>query len=80
MAKKPTGKAEQDPLHKIEERDGMMVEWDVPIPMPDGIILRADVFRPIKDGKYPVIISHGPYAKGLAFQDTFKSKIGRAHV
>jgi hypothetical protein len=75
MARKPAaGKAQtKDPLHKIEERDGMVVEWDVTIPMPDGIVLRADVFRPLKDGAYPVIISHGPYAKGLAFQDMFKS-------
>jgi predicted acyl esterase len=74
MSKKPAARdTEKDPLHKVEERDGMIVEWDVPIPMPDGIVLRADVFRPIKDGKHPVIISHGPYAKGLAFQDTFKS-------
>ncbi len=63
----------KDPLMKSEQRDGMRIDWDVPIAMPDGIVLRADVFRPVADGKYPVIISHGPYAKGLAFQDVFKS-------
>lgn len=26
--------------------DGMLIEWDVPIEMDDGIVLRADVFRP----------------------------------
>ena len=36
-------------------------------------MLRADVFRPVKDGKYPVILCYGPYAKGLAFQDGYPS-------
>ena len=27
--------------------DGMRIDWDVPIPMDDGIVLRADVFRPL---------------------------------
>ena len=36
-------------------------------------MLRADVFRPVKDGRYPVILSYGPYAKGLAFQDGYPS-------
>jgi predicted acyl esterase len=58
---------------KTEIRDGMKIDWDVPIPMDDGIVLRADVFRPIADGKYPVIMNHGPYAKGLSFQEGFKS-------
>ncbi len=48
--------------------DGMRIEWDVPIPMDDGTVLRADVYRPISPGAYPVIASHGPYAKGLTFE------------
>ena len=39
--------------------------------MDDGLVLRADVFRPEADGRYPVIMTHGPYAKWLAFQDGF---------
>ena len=58
--------------HKVEQRDGMMVEWDVPITADDGLVLRADVFRPIAPGRYPVLLSYGPYAKGLAFQDAYK--------
>jgi hypothetical protein len=41
--------------------------------MDDGLVLRADVFRPVKDGKYPAILTYGPYAKGLAFQDGYPS-------
>jgi hypothetical protein len=47
----------------------MVIEWDVPITMDDGVVLRADVFRP--DEPAPVILTYGPYAKGLAFQDGY---------
>src|SRR5205814_7569954 len=49
------------------------IDWDVPIAMDDGVVLKADVFRPVGDGRYPVILSYGPYAKGLAFQDGYPS-------
>ncbi len=51
----------------------MRIDWNVPIPMDDGLVLRADVFRPIPQGTYAVILSYGPYAKGLAFQDGYPS-------
>jgi uncharacterized protein len=54
-------------------RDGMRIDWDVPIAMDDGLVLRADVFRPVEDGHYPAIVSYGPYGKGLAFQDGYKT-------
>ncbi len=57
--------------------DGMRIDWDVAITMSDGIVLRADVFRPIADGNYPVVLSHGPYAKGLLFQEGFKGNWDR---
>ncbi len=40
--------------YRSEIRDGMRVDWDVPVPMDDGVVLRCDVFRPIKEGRYPV--------------------------
>ena len=55
----------------------MRIDWDVAIEMDDGIVLRADVFRPPEDGRYPVILSYGPYAKGLAFQDGYPSAWNR---
>ncbi|MGE5526198.1 MAG: CocE/NonD family hydrolase [Rhodospirillaceae bacterium] len=62
---------------KSEVRDGMQIEWDAPIAMEDGIVLRADVFRPAAPGRYPVIISYGPYAKGLDFREGYKSQWAR---
>ena len=52
---------------------GMRVDWDVPIRMDDGVVLAADVFSPAAFGRYPAILSYGPYAKGLAFQDGYPS-------
>jgi len=49
----------------------MVIERDVPVAASDGLVLRADVFRPPGAGRYPVILSYGPYAKGLAFQDGY---------
>ncbi|MCY3953259.1 MAG: hypothetical protein OXG69_12070, partial [bacterium] len=60
-----------------EVRDGMRVDWDVPIPMDDGLVLRADVYRPDDAGRYPVLASYGPYAKGLAFQEGYPSAWNR---
>jgi uncharacterized protein len=56
---------------RTEDRDGMRITWHQPIAMDDGVVLRADVFRPIPDGKYPAILTYGVYAKGLAFQDGY---------
>ena len=49
----------------------MVIDWDVPITMDDGLVLRADVFAPEGPGQHPVILSYGPYAKGLAFQEGY---------
>jgi predicted acyl esterase len=61
-------------LQQLSElRDGMRIDWNVPITMDDGLVLRADVFRPAKEGQFPVILTYGPYAKNLAFQDGYPS-------
>jgi predicted acyl esterase len=54
--------------------DNMKIDWDVPISMADGIVLRADVYRPIEAGRYPVILTYGPYGKGMPFQVGYKDQ------
>jgi predicted acyl esterase len=66
-----------DTQHRSETRDGMRVDWDIPIAMDDGLVLRADVFGPVAKGRYPVLLTYGPYAKGLAFQDGYPSAWNR---
>jgi predicted acyl esterase len=56
---------------RTEIRDGMRITWQQPIEMDDGVVLRADVFRPIAEDRSPVILTYGVYAKGLAFQDGY---------
>ncbi|MGB6253011.1 MAG: CocE/NonD family hydrolase [Bradyrhizobium sp.] len=55
------------------ERDNMLIDWDVGITMDDGVVVRADVFRPVAEGKSPVLLTYGPYAKGLSFQKGYPS-------
>jgi len=69
-------------ITRSEVLDEMRVDWNVAIPMDDGVVLRADVYRPIADGRYPVIMSHGPYGKGVAFQEGYSAawqKMAREH-
>jgi uncharacterized protein len=56
---------------RTEVRDGMRITWHQPIVMDDGLVLDADVFRPVGDGRYPVILTYGIYAKGLAYQEGY---------
>jgi uncharacterized protein len=38
-------------------------ERNVPVKMRDGVILRADIYRPSADGKFPVLLQRTPYNK-----------------
>lgn len=50
---------------------GMRVLWDAPIPMDDGIELRANVYLPAGEGSYPVVMSMTDYAKDLPFSQGY---------
>jgi len=41
------------------------VDFDVPARMRDGTILRANVYRPVGDGQWPVLLTRLPYGKDL---------------
>jgi predicted acyl esterase len=60
-----------------EDRDGMRIDWNVALRTDDGVLLRADVYRPIADGQFPAILSYGCYAKGLAYQDGYSAQWGK---
>jgi putative CocE/NonD family hydrolase len=40
----------------------IVMENLVPVPMRDGVKLYADIYRPAKPGKYPVLVSRTPYS------------------
>lgn len=41
-------------------------ESNVPVPMRDGVVLRADVWRPATAGRYPTLVYRTPYGKHQA--------------
>ncbi|MDE3259655.1 MAG: CocE/NonD family hydrolase [Gemmatimonadota bacterium] len=41
----------------------IVVDKDVPVPMSDGVVLRANVFRPAGTGRYPGLLMRTPYGK-----------------
>jgi len=41
----------------------VIIDHNVPARMRDGVILRADIYRPKADGKYPVLLTRTPYNK-----------------
>lgn len=51
--------------HLRRRMDGIIKQTDVKIPLRNGSFLYADVFRPVRDGKYPVLISSGGYGKAF---------------
>ncbi|MSO81215.1 MAG: CocE/NonD family hydrolase [Alphaproteobacteria bacterium] len=50
----------------------MIIERDVPIRMDDGVVLRADVYRPDTTARVPVVMAGGPYGKGVKYQEHYK--------
>ena len=49
----------------IPEVRGIEVEFDKEMKTRDGVVLRADVYRPITDAPVPAILLRTPYDKGL---------------
>ena len=46
----------------------VIVEYNVPARMRDGIVLNANVFRPEGDGPWPVLLARVPYSKDSAMR------------
>lgn len=45
----------------------VLLEHEIDIPMRDGAKLKANVFRPDGPGRFPVVMTFGPYGKDLHF-------------
>ena len=52
----------------------MIIERDVPVTCDDGAVLRADVFRPDGAEAVPVLLTLGPYGKGVPFQQAYATQ------
>jgi putative CocE/NonD family hydrolase len=56
------------------ETYAVKLESNVPAKMRDGVTLRADIYRPDVDGKFPVLLQRTPYSKTNGWDGGFFSK------
>src|SRR5258708_5763903 len=49
----------------------MVYDQNVPVTLRDGHTVYANVFRPSRPGKYPVILAQTPYGKDATFQEAY---------
>lgn len=59
-----------------------VVERDLPVRMRDGVVLRADLWRPSEPGPFPVLVYRTPYDKRKAPEDytTVRRAIARGYA
>lgn len=59
-----------------------VLETDVPVRMRDGVLLRADVWRPQAEGRFPVLVYRTPYGKQAAREtySTFRRAVERGYA
>jgi hypothetical protein len=55
----------------------MLVEQNADVPMRDGAILRANVYRPHTDGRFPVLMTFGPYGKDVPLWEFMQEALDR---
>jgi len=65
-----------------ESREGETRRKDVAVRMRDGVILRADVWLPKAEGRFPVLLYRTPYGKQNAPKDwtTFEKAVKRGYA
>jgi len=54
------------------------VDRDIPLTMRDGVVLRADVYRPDDSEKHPAILVRTPYGKLMSAESDFLSAVQAA--
>jgi uncharacterized protein len=47
----------------------MLLEQNADVPVRDGAILHANVYRPNADGRFPVLMTFGPYGKDVPLRE-----------
>jgi putative CocE/NonD family hydrolase len=56
----------------------LLIDRNVPVPMRDGTVLRADIYRPDTDVPLPTIVSRLPYNKDLLIKSSLAIDVVRA--
>ena len=65
-----------------QSTDRSFEQFNVPVTMRDGVVLRADVMRPADTGKFPTLVYRTPYGKDAARSEytTFKNAVARGYA
>lgn len=52
----------------LDEENGLIFEKNISIPLQDnGSVIRCNVYRPIAEGTFPVLVTYGPYGKDIYY-------------
>ena len=62
-----------------EQTYGVLIEENVPAAMRDGAVLRADIWRPDAEGRFPGLLIRTPYGKS-SYKSTFEWAAERGYV
>jgi putative CocE/NonD family hydrolase len=59
-----------------------VLQKNVAVPMRDGVVLRADVLRPRRNGRFPTLVYRTPYDKEEALKTytTFRHAVERGYA
>lgn len=60
----------------------LSTEIDIPVPMRDGTLLRADLYRPTGEGRFPTLVYRTPYGKHdtVRWYDTHLDAVERGYA
>jgi putative CocE/NonD family hydrolase len=68
------------PLTAITRTAPVVSQYNVPVPMRDGVRLSANVFRPGEEGRFPAILLRTPYGKGDAITAAYQSFVNHGYA
>src|SRR6202045_2355868 len=65
-----------------QDKNQPSIEQTLDVPMRDGIALRADIWRPSSDGRFPVLVYRTPYGRKSAEKEytTFDRAVERGYA
>ncbi|KAM0793769.1 hypothetical protein ACM66B_001187 [Microbotryomycetes sp. NB124-2] len=60
---------QKNAIREVFDLPNMVFEKNVDIPLRDGGLCRGNVYRPKQEGRYPVIMTYGPYGKDFPYSE-----------
>ncbi|MGH9377483.1 MAG: CocE/NonD family hydrolase [Terriglobia bacterium] len=57
----------------IAQHDNVIIQQNAPVRMRDGVVLRADIYRPDASGAFPVLLERTPYNKANEVETAYNA-------